>query len=279
MAATYFGSFTAGGSVPGLSAIFATVGSALDTFSTEVEVQLDRLAAATVAVDGALSGLAGISGVLKLVADAVLAAKLAIRVPAVVDFQAQLDASLAIGLQLTADLTDPAAYLAALLAGLAQVAASLAIALPTVQLEGQISANLAIAAQLELKILAIDVQLEALVGIAASIKAQADLIASVLLALKAQLSALLAIQVALSVALAAISGALAAYAAMAATLTTAGVYCFLYDGPLSGLGSAIDAVSPSTGLSGATSVRAPLVLVRTSDAPALTAINAVFKVS
>jgi hypothetical protein len=262
-----------------LSAVFNTVGSALTTLSSTVDAQLTLLEQANVAVNGAVSGLAGISGALNIVSDAVLAAKTAIRIPAVADFQAQLDASLAIGLQLDASLSDPSAYLAALLAGLANVQASVSATLPTVQLEGQLAANLAISAALELKIAAVDLELDLLVGISASINAQAALVAQVQGALNAQLQALLGIQLALSVALAAISGALSAYAAMALTLTTAGAYCFLLDGPLSGLGAALDALTPSTGLSGATNVYVPVVLVQLSDTPAVTAVDAVFKTS
>ena len=279
MAGSYLGATTIGGSVPGLAAVLAQVGDALDDLSTVVDAQLTKLNEATAAIDGASQGLNGIAGVLNLVADAILAAKLAIRLPAVADFQAQLDAAIQIGLQLTADLTDPTAYLNALLTGLGQVTASLSIALPTVQLSGQISASATIALILEAKILAVDLQLEALDSIAASVRAQAALIAQVQGALSAAVSGLLAIQVAIGVALAAIASALAAYVAMAAQLATTGAYCFLYTGTLSGLGAGLDAVTALSGLSGATVVRAPLVVVQASDTPAVTAMDAVFKTS
>ena len=279
MAGSYLGATTIGGSVPGLSAVLTVVGDALDDLSSVVEVQLGKLSDAANAVSSAALGLNGISGALALVVEAILAAKLAIRIPAVADFQAQLNAAIEIGLQLTADLTDPAAYLQALLNGLAQVSASLALALPTVQLGGQISASATIALALEAKILAIDLQLEALDSIAASIAAQAELIVQVQGALSAAASALLAIQVALSLALAAIASALAAYIAMAATLTTAGAYCFLVESDLQDVGTEFDAIWAASGLSGTTAVRVPIVAVRVSDTPAVTALNAVFKTS
>ena len=169
------------------------------------------------------------------------------------------------GVQLEADLGDPSAYLSGLLTGLASVEASLGLSLPSVQLGLQVDANLAISAGLSLKIEAIDLQLEALV--------------SINVALVAIVQALLAIQVALSAAISAVASALTLYVSMTATLATAGAYCVLYDGPLSGLGAAVDLVTPSTGLSGSTVIRCPLIIVQTADLPAYNGLNAVFKVS
>lgn len=279
MAGSYLGAATIGGSVVGLNVAFTEVGDALSDLSTTVGVQLDRIGTASASINAALGQLTGIAGALGIVVDATLVAKAAIRIPATADFEAQLSAAVDIGAQLTADLTDPATYLTQLLAGLANVNASLSASLPTVQLTGQITASAAIAAQLSLKIEAVDIQLVALDSVAASIGAQASLIDQVRAAVQAQVSAILLIQVAIAAALSAVTGALAAYAAMAPQLATAGAYVFLYTGALSGLGAALDAVTPASGLSGATVVRASLVLVQTSDTAAVTALNAVFKVS
>ena len=248
--ATYLGSTSIGGSVVGLSSAFDAVGQSLTNLKGVASVQLGLIADAQAAI--------------KAQADATLVAKSAIRIPAVADLQASLDASLAIGTQLSGDLSNPAGYLEVLLDGLSTVEASLQLALPTVQLDLQIDANAATSASLTAKIASVDLQLEALVTINA--------------ALLVQIQALVAIQAALSAAISAAASALSLYVSMAATLSTSGAYVIRSDTALSGIGADIDSVTSSTGLPGSTTVRAIVVLVDAS-APAFGALNATFKVS
>lgn len=237
MAATYLGSFTVGGAVVGLSAAFSAVGTALANLRGVVNTQL---------------------ALIEDQAAACLAAKVAIRIPATAEFEAQLNASIAVSAQIDTYLGDPTAYLTGLLNGLAQVQVDVGALDPTVALDTQLDVNLTVQAALTAKIAAVDLQLDALVTISAALDA---------------------IVAALVTAIAAADAALSAYTAMTATLGTAGAYVFLYDGPLGGLGAAIDAVTPDSGVSAGVNVRVPIVFVQTSDAPALSAVNAVYRVS
>lgn len=251
MAASYLGPETIGGTVVGLSSAFSTVGVALANLKAVCDVQFGLIGSASASITAQ--------------ADACLAAQIAIRIPAVGELQASLDASLAMGAQLSASISDPSAYLTALLAGLASVEASLGLSLPVVQLGLQVDANLAISAGLGLKIGAIDLQLEALV--------------SINVALTVVVQALLSIQGALSAAISAVLSALSLYASMTLTLAVPGAYLFLYTGTLSGTGAGFDAVSSLTGLPGSTVVRVPIIVVDTSDTAAVASLNAVFKTS
>ncbi len=98
--------------------------------------------------------------------------------------------------------------------------------------------------------------------------------------LPAMLDAAAAVFVALKVALDASLGSLSAYASLSAQLAGGSVHMFYYDGTLGGLGAAVDAgvtgVAAASGLSGAATVRVPLLAVATSNAPGLAGINAVF---
>lgn len=237
MPATYLGSYTVGGAVVGLSTAFSALGAALANLRAVVDAQLS---------------------IIEDQAAAVLVAKAAIRIPATADFEAQLNASLAISLQIEGYLTDPTAYLDTLISGLAQVSLDVGALVPTVALDAQLDANVGIQAALTAKIAAVDAQLDALIVISAALDA---------------------IVIALGEASAAASAALTAAATMSAKLGTAGAYVFLYDGPLGGLGAAIDAVTPSSGVTAGVNVRVPLVFVKTSDGPALSAVNAVYRVS
>lgn len=235
--AVYLGTSTVGGCVVGLSAAFGRVGSALVALKNSILAYNAQLAIQN---------------------DAILTAKAAIRIPAVALPSVQVDASFDTNLGLTADLADPTAYLTGLLAGLADVQASLEASLPVVQLTATIGANLDVGLDFQAQIIAIDLQLEALVSINVAISA---------------------IIAALAAAVVAVSAALAEYASMTATLATAGAYVIIYTGPLDGAGAALDGVTPSTGLPGATQVVMPIMLVQQSDTPAVNAVQNVYKTS
>lgn len=230
MSVTYLGSLSVAGAIPGLSVALTTVGSALAAFRATVNAQLFAIASASATIDAQAS--------------AVAAARIAIRIPATFDLQAQLDASLAINAQLSLDVGDPSLYLSGLLEGLVEVQANLSALIPSVALSGQISASADVSASMSLKIAAIDLQLDLLLSISA--------------ALSVIVSALLAIQAALSAAIAATLGALNLYLSFVGALAGIGVNAFLYSGTVANVGVELDAaISADTGFAGALNVHLP----------------------
>lgn len=190
--------------------------------------------------------------------DLLAQAKAAIRIPAVADFQAQLTGAVAMGLQLQGYLLDPIGYVQGLLSGVANLNVSIPAMLPQVALTAQVAANAAVSLALAAKIAAVDLQLAALLSISAL---------------------LLACSVALAAVAAAALGAANTYAEFRAYLDTPGAYALTYTGPLGGLGAAVDAVTPSTGLAAGESVVVTIQIVRTASAAAVTARNALFTTS
>jgi hypothetical protein len=252
LAAVYFGSFTVGGAIPGASVVLDEVGLALDALRLVVEAQSGPLLTAVASINAQ--------------ADACLDAKAAIRIPACVDFEAQLNAALDLNASFQLQLTDPVLYLNGLIAGCVQVQANLsALVPPSIAITGQINATAALAVSLEAKIAAIDLQLSALLAISAGLAVIAE--------------AILAIHAALAAAVAACLSALGNYLTLAGHLLAAGAHCFLYDGPLDGLGVAIDSVTPGAGIGGSVPVRVPIVLVRQDDTAAYDAVNATYRVA
>ncbi len=233
--ATYLGTQTAGGCVVGLSAAFGSVGSALLTLKNAVLAYNAQL---------------------EIQNEAILTAKAAIRIPAVALPSVQVDASFDTNIGLTADLADPALYLSGLLEGLASVQASLEASLPVVQLTDTINANLDVGLDFQAQIIAIDLQLAALV--------------SINLAFSAIIAALLAATIA-------VNAALSLYVNMTASLNTPGAYALIYSGTLSGFGAALDAVTPSTGLPGSTQIFSPVMLVQQVDTAAVNAVRSIYR--
>jgi hypothetical protein len=232
--ATFRGLTTLGGTVQGLNDAFVECGDALVALRDELLIHLPCLAEA-----------------IELLA----IAKVQIRIPAVVDFEAQLNAAVAMGLQLTANLTDPIAYLRGLLAGVAILQIAIPAMLPQVALTTQIAANASVAAAFAAKIAAVDLQLSALVTISAILSA---------------------CSVALTAVAAAAYAATQTYAQFKAYLETSGAYAFTYTGTLGGLGAALDLVTPSTGLAAGESIRVTVQVVRTASTAAVTAHDALF---
>lgn len=211
MTAYYLGGFTFAQAVPA----FAQVATALASLRSAVSTQLSALATA----------------------------KAAIRIPAVADFEAELEAALNVQASFSAQLGDPAAYLSGLLAGMAQVQLNLSALSPVIALNAQISASAAVAASLDVKIEAVDLQLNALVTIQAALTA----------AINAVVDAL-------------------------AFLNTGGARTFYYEGLLSQIGTELDGVTALTGLAPSASVRAVMILVDQADANANIALSGVMRV-
>lgn len=249
MAAVYLGSFTVGGSVPGLSAAFEQVGEALASLRATGTEALSVIESASAVIDAQVTLLG--------------AAKVAIRVPAAADLDAQLTATLKIAAGLSLQASDPAAYLAGLVAGVSQVQTRLTTLVPSVALSAQATASAAIAARLEAKISAIDLELEALTTIGAQLTVQASALASVQAAIAAVLDATLA--------------AAALYVSISQQLVAGGLRCLLYTGPLSGLGAGIDDVTAGIGISADAEVVVPIVIVEATNTQGVSGVNAVFR--
>jgi hypothetical protein len=249
MTVSFRGNITVGGAVSGLSLNFQTVSNALLSLKATVDAQLTALASVIASINGQISALA--------------AAKIAIRIPAVADFQAQLDGAIAANLNLTADISNPALYISGLLNGLAELQVIIPSLVPSVALTAQIDASASLEIAMTAKIAEVDLQLAALVTIGIALTAIANIVA--------------AIQTAFNAAIQAILGALALTISVPGLLAAGGIGCFLYVGPLSGLGTAIDLVaSTDTGIPGATNVRVPVLVYDDANTPGKVGMQSVF---
>jgi hypothetical protein len=184
-----------------------------------------------------------------------IAAMGAVRIVAVQDFQVQLSAAVGIQAQLTAQLANPTDYLAQLIAALQGLLASIPFQLPQVALGTQITAAAAVEAVFAAKIASVDAKIAIVV----------DLLNACYLAL-------------LAVSTAAFS-AIEKFHTFQAYLATSGAYALSYTGSLASFGSALDAVTPTTGIGTATSIVATIQIVKASDAPAVAAQQAVLLVA
>lgn len=229
MPATFNGAVTIGGCVPGLAQAFNDVGNALQTLRDEVVLHLPCFLEA-------------------------IAAMADIRAVAIVDFQAQLNASIQLGIQLNAALLNPLQYLEGLLAGLAQLNLNLPTLLPSFALQTQIAANAAVGAVAGAKIAAVDAKIAIVV----------ELLNACYLAL-------------LAVSTAAFS-AITEFQKFQALLNTSGAYAMTYTGTLGALGTGLDAVTPALGIGTATAIVATIQIVRNSDANAVSAQSQCFLV-
>ena len=184
-----------------------------------------------------------------------IAAMADVRIAAVSDFQVQLNAAVAIQAQLNAQLANPAAYLAQLIAALNSLAASIPHQLPAAALSTQISAAAAVQAVFATKIANVDAKIAIVVNL-----------------LNACYAALLAVS-------SAAFTAIEKFHTFRDLLATSGAYAFSYTGSLSSLGSALDLVTPSSGIGTATSIVATLQIVKASDSPAVGALTDCFLVA
>lgn len=252
MSAVYFGSYSVLASVPGIGAQISACSTALGNLNAVVNAQLAAVANAAAAINAQIGAIAS--------------AKISIRLPAIADFQVQLDAAAGITAGFTASLSNPSVYISGLLEGLAQAQVNITAVLPSVALNLQLEASLVLQAVFTAKIAAVDLQL--------------SLLDTVNLALSVVVGAVLAIQSALSIAVSAALNVATSILGYINGLSAAGsAHAFLYDGPLSGLGAAIDLVTPSTGIAGGVNVHVPLVLAQTSNGVTVNAMNNVFRVS
>lgn len=184
-----------------------------------------------------------------------IAAMADIRLVATADFQAQLNAAIGIQAQLTVQLANPIDYLNKLIAALNALLASIPVQLPTVALSTQIAAAAAVEAVFALKIAAVDAKIAIVVNI-----------------LNACYLALLAVSTAAF-------NAIQKFHTFRDLLDTAGAYALSYTGSLASLGSALDAITPTTGIGTATSIVATIQIVKASDAPAVSAQSQLFLVA
>src|SRR5690606_7674490 len=119
----------------------------------------------------------------------------AVRLAALADLQAQLDAAIQIGASLQTNISDPAEYLQTLISGVAQVSANINALVPDLAISGQISANAAIQADLTAKIAAFDRTLEGFVTVELAMREAVNVALSASAAVSAALMA--AVQAAL----------------------------------------------------------------------------------
>jgi hypothetical protein len=227
--ATFKGAVTIGDCVPGLASAFNDVGTALQDLRDEVVLHLPCFLEA-------------------------IAAMADVRVVAIVDFQAQLNASVQLGIQLNAALLNPLQYLEGLLAGLAQLNLNLPTLLPSFALQTQIAANLAVGAVAGAKIAAVDAKIAIVVDL-----------------LNACYAALLAVSTAAF-------SAIQTFQTFQALLNTSGAFALSYSGTLGALGSALDAATPASGIGTATAIVATIQFVRSVDANAVSAQSQCFLV-
>ncbi len=230
MPAVYNGVVTIGGCAPGLQDAFNEVGAALETLRDEVLAHLPCFLEA-------------------------IAAMADVRVVAIQDFQVQLNASVAIQAQLTAQLANPADYLAQLIAGLNALLASIPTQLPAVALSTQIAAAGAVEAVFAAKIAAVDAEIAVVVDL-----------------LNACSPALLAVSTAAF-------AAIETFHRFRDLLATSGAFALSFTGTLGSLGAAFDAATPATGIATGTSVVATLQIVRASDSAAVGALAQCFLVA
>lgn len=186
-----------------------------------------------------------LTATLRQVSTLLLQARDFVRDLVALDWESQLAA-----LDVTLDLPSPAAYLADLMAGIATLQADLLALVPTVALSAQLAASLDLIAGLKLKLEGLDAALAPLTAAAETLERAARLLAD----------------------------AVDAYTAFAADLAATGVHLFLYNGPLSRLGTELETEAiASSGLSGTTPVYAPLLLISTVDVAAIRAVNAAMR--
>jgi hypothetical protein len=81
---------------------------------------------------------------------------------------------------------------------------------------------------------------------------------------------------ALSAANAATLGAMVTYTTMLSGLANSGVHAFWYDGPISNLGSELDAASGASGVFGSATIGGPILFCKTADATTLATLETIF---
>lgn len=174
-------------------------------------------------------------------ADAILAAKVAIKPFATGSLGVQLDASAQAVASLQAMITTPTVYVDSLISGAVAAQANLAVELPTAMLEAQLNAAMSVNASVSLELGAANASLELLVTASAALKA----------------------------AVAAVGPALAAYVAVSAHLEVGTANLYRFDGDLAAFGLEADA---GIALSGS----ARVATIVTQDLSAKASLSVVF---
>jgi hypothetical protein len=173
----------------------------------------------------------------------------AVKLAALAGLQASLDATVALGANLSLSLSDPAAAIAGLLVGIGQVSANIQLLVPSLAVAGQVSANLTVAAELQAKVSALTAVLDALLEVSATLTA--------------------------------------AIALPALSLTLdASVSLFVYRGTVASFGTELQAAlsaDPTIGAlpggSGNVTIHAPVLVARADDGGALRALQSVMRLA
>ena len=215
MTTVFVGQLSLADCLPGVAKVITYLNAAIASLQAAVNVQVDILGGA----------------------------KAAIRIAAIADLQAQLDATLAVQASLGISVTNPAVYIAGLVEGIVQVQANISALVPALAVNAQLSASLAISAQLTAKIAAFDLVLSALGSIG------------------------LALSAAVAIALPTLNLA-------------ASVGLYVYSGPLAGLGADVQAaVNASGALAGSATVLTPVLVVDASDTASTASLSACFRLA
>ncbi len=279
MAGTYIAQVTIGGALIGLSTGVTAVGTAFEDFHAVVEAQTAAIDAAVTNLEAQVAALANIGEAVAGLATVILDVKASIRIPAAGDLDAQIAGITQAQVSLTASLANPSAYISGLVAGAGQAITNLQAAVPAAQITGQITAAGLMLAALQAKVSGIDAALALLDAPAAELEVQGEAVATAAAAIELIVDGLDAISIALDAAMAAASTALTQFAAIEATLGTAGAYALIYSGPLSDFGVEMNTALAATGVPPGTQIYAPMIFVLQSDAPAVAAVNATYRTS
>lgn len=220
MSGSYLSGVTVGGELPGVDPLLRSISSALTAASTS----------------------------LASLAEMIRDAKIAIRAPAVSDFQAQLSASQSVVTSIQKQIANPIEAIGQIIAAGQHVLAELATVPALPQFQSQLSANIGVAASLTAKIAAVDLQLAGLDVIADLLSAATQAVAKIVQSL----------------------------ANLLATFSVGGLHSLAYSGSLSGMGAGLDSVSPQSGLAPTTPVVAA-VLIAVEGTGGAAALRAVFK--
>lgn len=267
MATTFCGSVSLADTFPGFVVVLAPLRGALASLRAAVAVALAAVAEARLKIEASLELALKLEGDLKAALgvhlDALASFKLAIRLKALADLEVQLQAALDASLAFQFSISDPTAYLAGLLSAFASIELDLSGLIPSVALDSQLSASLALVVDLKAKIVAFDLVLGLLVQISVALTLAIEAVLAVSAELRAVLQLAVSAMVALSAELHAAFDLTLAPLSVAidleASLALAAVEIYRYDGTVTDLAPAGyslgDAIAANSLLPGATTVR------------------------
>lgn len=288
MATTFLGSVGLAAAFPGFTAVLTPLRQALATLRASAQVALSAVAQARVQIEAATALAASIDGQLDAALgvhlDALAGFKLSIRALALAEVEMQLQAAIALEASIGLSISDPTAYIAGLISAVASVQVDLASLVPTVALDAQVGAALAMKVAAEAKIAAFDLALDAIGQIGASLQlalsAVLSVTAQVSTALSVAVSAMLALSADLQAALDLVASPLDAAVALEASLLAGPVEMVRYDGARSALGVGLDAqLTSSSAIPAGNGVRAWLLVVPDTNPSAQTKLGVLLKTS